>query len=96
MKKVFSALVLFGFVSDAFADDWRMRKFDLNADNVISEAELIQGGCQKVGKMFDHADKNGDDVLNRREAKNATWLIFKNKKRCPAIIAPIATVDIRG
>lgn len=96
MKKLLSVSVLSLFISDAFADDWRMRKFDFNADNVISEAELIQGGCQKVGKIFDHADKNGDNVLNRREAKNATWLIFKNKKRCPAIVAPIATVDIRG
>lgn len=94
MKKLISVSVLSLFISDAFADDWRMRKFDFNADNVISEAELIQGGCRKISQMFDYADKNGDNVLNVREARKATHLIFK--PRCPSIVAPIATVDIRG
>ena len=96
MKKLLSMSVFLLFMSDAFADDWRMRKFDFNEDNVISEAELVQGGCKRIGKMFDHADKNGDGKLNKREAKNATWIIFKNRKRCPIIVAPKAPADIRG
>ena len=93
MKKILSVIVFSMFVSDAFADDWRMRKFDLNNDNVISEAELIQVGCVRTTKLFDRADRNGDDVLNRREARNATYIIFKNRRVCPIILKPAA---VRG
>lgn len=93
MKKILSVIVFSMFVSDAFADDWRMRKFDLNNDNVISEAELIQLGCVRTTKMFDRADRNGDEVLNRREARNATHIIFKNRRICPTILKPI---EVRG
>ncbi len=93
MKKILSVIVFSMFVSDAFAEDWRMRKFDLNNDNVISEAELIQVGCVKTTKMFDRADRNGDEVLNRREARKATYILFKNRRICPTIIKPI---EVRG
>ena len=93
MKKILSVIVFSLFVSDAFADDWRMRKFDLNDDNVISEAELIQVGCVRTTKLFDRADRNGDDVLNRREARNATYIIFKNRRVCPTILKP---AQVRG
>ena len=93
MKKILSVIVFSMFVSDAFADDWRMRKFDLNDDNVICEAELIQVGCVRTTKLFDRADRNGDDVLNRREARNATYIIFKNRRVCPIILKPAA---VRG
>ena len=93
MKKILSVIVFSMFVSDAFADDWRMRKFDLNNDNVISEAELIQVGCVRTTKLFDRADRNGDDVLNRREARNATYIIFKNRRVCPTILKP---AQVRG
>ena len=93
MKQLLSVVVFSLFVSDAFADDWRMRKFDLNNDNVISEAELIQVGCVRTTKLFDRADRNGDDVLNRREARNATYIIFKNRRVCPTILKPAA---VRG
>ena len=93
MKKILSVIVFSMFVSDAFADDWRMRKFDLNDDNVISEAELIQVGCVRTTKLFDRADRNGDDVLNRREARNATYIIFKNRRVCPTILKP---AQVRG
>ena len=93
MKKLLSVIVFSMFVSDAFADDWRMRKFDLNDDNVISEAELIQVGCVRTTKLFDRADRNGDDVLNRREARNATYIIFKNRRVCPTILKP---AQVRG
>ncbi len=95
MKKLLSISIFSLFVSDAFADDWRMRKFDLNGNNEISEAELIQYGCVKTAKMFNYADKNGDDVLNKREARNATHIIFKNRRICPSIRIPQA-VEIRG
>tara|TARA_B100000902_G_scaffold390509_1_gene439540 strand:+ start:1391 stop:1672 length:282 start_codon:yes stop_codon:yes gene_type:complete len=88
MKKILSVIIFSMFVSDAFADDWRMRKFDLNNDNVISEAELIQVGCVRTTKLFDRADRNGDDVLNRKEARKATYIIFKNRRVCPAILKP--------
>jgi len=90
MKKLLSISIFSLFVSDAFADDWRMRKFDLNDNNVISEAELIQSGC-RLGKRFDLADKNNDGVLNRKEAKRASDYLFR--KRCPKNPQPI---DIRG
>ena len=46
MKKLLSITILSFFAFDAFADDWRMRKFDLNDNNEISKAELIQSGCR--------------------------------------------------
>jgi len=94
MKKLLSISVLSLFVSDAFADDWRMRKFDLNGDDYITKAELVQSGCKKVGQMFDYADKNSDNLLNVREARKATHLIFK--ARCPSIVVPTPAIDIRG
>ena len=45
MKNIFALAVMLCFVTDAFADDWRMRKFDLNADDFISADELIVAGC---------------------------------------------------
>ena len=55
---------------------WRMRKFDLNNDTVISKAELIQAGCRVDGR-FTIADKNLDGVLNKREARRASDYLFK-------------------
>jgi hypothetical protein len=83
MKKIFSALVLFGFVSDAFADDWRMRKFDLDSDGFIAKPELMAAGCnyKAVTYFFDRADKNGDELLGKLEARKATHYIFKSN--CP-------------
>ena len=57
------------FVSNAFTDDWRMRKYDLNYDMVIELSELRESGCRVSNHIFKHADKNGDGVLNRREAQ---------------------------
>ena len=45
MKQLLSVVMLSLFVSDAFADDWRMRKFDLNDDMKIERSELIAAGC---------------------------------------------------
>ena len=42
MKKILPIALLGLFVSDAFADDWRMRKFDLDQDGfVIAELEAV-------------------------------------------------------
>ena len=72
-----------------------MRKFDLDEDGVIARSELKTAGCNKRASngLFDYADKNGDEVLNKREARNATHYIFKSN--CPRIVLP--KVDgIRG
>lgn len=96
MKQIFAVIVTLGFISNAFADDWRMRKFDLNDDMKIERSELIAAGCsiKATGSLFEYADKNGDDLLNVREARNATHYIFKSKCR-KALKAPKAD-GIRG
>lgn len=81
MKKYFATLVLCLFATESFADDWRLRKYDLNYDSVIELSELREQGCNVSDYIFDHADKNGDGVLNRLEARKASTLIFRNK--CP-------------
>ena len=54
MKQIFAVIVTLGFISNAFADDWRMRKFDLNDDMKIERAELIAAGCsiKATGSLF--------------------------------------------
>jgi len=94
MKKILSIAIFSFFISNVSAEDWRMEKFDLNKDNLISQGELLQRGCVKTLKMFDRADRNGDGVLNRREARNATYIIFKNRRVCPAVLKPV--VSVRG
>jgi len=89
MKKILSIAIFSFFISNVSADDWRMEKFDLNKDNLISQGELIQLGCVKTSKMFNYADRNGDGVLNQREARRATHLIFKNRRVCPSILKPM-------
>tara|TARA_R100000734_G_C3298739_1_gene89631 strand:+ start:613 stop:897 length:285 start_codon:yes stop_codon:yes gene_type:complete len=94
MKKILSIAIFSFFISNVSAEDWRMEKFDLNKDNLISQGELLQRGCVKTLKMFDRADRNGDGVLNRREARNATYIIFKNRRVCPTVLKPV--VSVRG
>tara|TARA_R100001460_G_scaffold4800_4_gene13538 strand:- start:16755 stop:17045 length:291 start_codon:yes stop_codon:yes gene_type:complete len=96
MKKYFSILVLFGFISNAFADDWRMRKFDLDQDGFIKRSELMAVGCNyKVVKLekglFNYADKNDDGLLDKKEARSASDYIFRSN--CPKHPKP---VSIRG
>lgn len=94
MKKLFALIITFGFVSNAFADDWRMRKFDLNADEFITKDELMAAGCNYKATtfFFERADLNGDLKLGTREARRATEYIFKSN--CPR--NPIKVVGIRG
>ena len=96
MKKLLSISIFSLFVSDAFADDWRMRKFDLNDDMKIERSELIAAGCsiKATGSLFDYADKNGDDLLNVREARNATHYLFRSK--CRKVLQAPKVNGIRG
>ena len=81
MKKLFALIVTLGFVSNAFADDWRMRKFDLDQDGFVIPAELKSAGCVvKVG-LFNAADKNDDGKLSKKELRTASEYIVKRK--CP-------------
>jgi len=93
MKKLFALIVTLGFATDTFADDWRMRKFDLNADEYITKDELMNAGCnyKAVTFFFERADQNGDLKLGKREARRATEYIFKSN--CPKNPTPIV---IRG
>ena len=45
MKSLFTITLLLFFVTDAFADDSRMRKFDLDNNQLITKSELLTAGC---------------------------------------------------
>ena len=93
MKKLFALIVTLGFASDSFADDWRMRKFDLNLDEVITQSELLAAGCnyKATTVFFDKADRNKNGELSVKEARQASNYIFKSN--CPRNPKPIS---IRG
>lgn len=81
MKNIFALVVTLGFVSNAFADDWRMRKFDMNSDGFVTVAELKECGCTVNPGLFKAADKNSDGVLSKRELRKASEYIIR--RRCP-------------
>jgi hypothetical protein len=93
MKKLFACITIMFFISDAFADDWRMRKYDLNLDEVITQSELIAAGCNYKATtfFFDRADRNKDGQLNVKEARLASNYIFRSN--CPKNPKPLL---IRG
>ena len=91
MKKVFALTIMLFFVTDSFADDWRMRKFDLNQDDLVSVDELIASGCSVSLSLFDYADKDDNGLLDKRQARRSSEYIFR--KRCPKIVKPIG---VRG
>ena len=93
MKKLFALTTLFLFASDSFADDWRMRKFDLNLDEVITQSELLAAGCnyKATTYFFDRADRNKNGELSIKEARLASNYIFKSN--CPKNPTPLS---IRG
>ena len=64
------------FVSDAFADDWRMRKFDANEDGFVVVSELKSKGCVVKPGLFKHADKNKDGKIS-----GADFAMMKKKKK---------------
>ena len=57
MKKILPIALLGLFASDAFADDWRMRKFDVNQDGFVVVSELKSKGCTVKMGLFNAADK---------------------------------------
>ncbi len=79
--KWFLALVLFLFATESFADDWRMRKFDMNMDGFVTKEELIFNGCVVKNSLFKYADKNDDGKLSKKELRKATNYMVRN--RCP-------------
>tara|TARA_B100000927_G_C16442960_1_gene460560 strand:+ start:120 stop:371 length:252 start_codon:yes stop_codon:yes gene_type:complete len=81
MKKLFAMITLSFFVTDAFADDWRMRKFDANQDGFVVASELKAQGCTVRPGLFKHADKNKDGKLSKVELRRSTEYMIRN--RCP-------------
>ena len=81
MKKILPIALLGLFVSDAFADDWRIRKFDADQDGFVIVAELKGAGCVVKPGLFKHADKNKDGKLSKGELRKASEYMIRN--RCP-------------
>lgn len=81
MKKIFAICTLSLFVTDAFADDWRMRKFDTNQDGFVMVDELKAQGCTVRMGLFNNADKNNDGKLSQKELRKASEYIVRSK--CP-------------
>lgn len=83
MKKLFALIVSLGFVSEAFADDWRMRRVDLNSDGRVTFEELQLAGCERIRYgLFLAADKNKDGFLNQKEIRISSNYIVK---KCPKV-----------
>ena len=80
-KQLFAILTLSFFVSDAFADDWRMRKYDMNMDGFVEKEELELNGCVVKPSLFRHADKNNDGKLSKGELRKSSEYMIRN--RCP-------------
>ena len=80
MNKIMTALIACLIAIPAYAD-WRMERFDLNGDNLISVPELKASGCVVKESLFKHADKNRDSFLDKKEAKKASEYIIRSK--CP-------------
>ena len=81
MKQLFTFALLGLFVTDAFADDWRMRKFDADSDGFVVVSELKAKGCTVKKGLFKYADKNKDGKLSKKELRNASNYMVKSK--CP-------------
>ena len=81
MKKILPIALLGLFASDAFADDWRMRKFDVNQDGFVMASELKAKGCTVKMGLFNTADKNDDGKLSKVELRKASEYIVR--RRCP-------------
>lgn len=88
MKKLFALTVCMFFVSDAFADDWRMKKYDLDADGLVSFSELKMSRCPVKQGLFNRADTSGDGFLNKKELRKSSTYTLNRCKGIP--------VDVRG
>ena len=81
MKKLFALVVTLGFCTNAFADDWRMRKYDMNMDGFVEKEELEFNGCVVKNGLFKHADKNKDGKLSKAELRKSSEYMIRH--RCP-------------
>ena len=80
-KQIFALVVTLGFVSNAFADDWRMRKYDLDGDGYVVADELKDCGCIVRPEILLHADKNSDGKLSKKELRKSSEYMIR--RRCP-------------
>jgi hypothetical protein len=79
-KKIMIAIAACFIAAPAYAD-WRMERFDLDGDKLISKAELKAAGCTVKNGLFKAADKNKDSYLDKKEARIASQYIFRSN--CP-------------
>ena len=61
--------------------DWRMERYDLDGDNLISVEELKASGCKVKKSLFNAADKNRDSFLDKQEIRKASEYIIR--RNCP-------------
>jgi len=61
--------------------DWRMERYDLDGDNLISVEELKASGCKVKKSLFNAADKNRDSFLDKKEIRKASEYIIR--RNCP-------------
>ena len=80
MNKLMIAIAACLIAAPAYAD-WRMERFDINGDNLISVTELEASGCKVNLSLYKHADKNRDSYLDKKEIRKASEYIIKSK--CP-------------
>lgn len=80
MNKLMIAIAACLIAAPAYAD-WRMERFDINGDNLISVTELEASGCEVKLSLYKHADKNRDSFLDKKEIRKASEYIIKSK--CP-------------
>jgi len=73
-------MVLTLFVTDAFADDWRMRKFDMNSDGFITVSELKELKCPVKMNLFERADFDNDGKLSQKELRRSSSYILNRCK----------------
>lgn len=83
MKNLLLIALLGFFASTAFADDWRMKRFDANQDGFVVMSELKAQGCRVRVGLFNAADKNDDGKLSKKELRIASDYIIRS--RCPRV-----------
>lgn len=84
MKKLFLGIVFTLFVNDAFADDWRMKRFDLDSNGFVTVSELEALDCPVNRGLWKQADKDGNGVLNAKELRKSSMYIIN---RCAGKVA---------
>ena len=78
--KIMTAMIACLIAIPAYAD-WRMERYDLDGDNLISVEELKANGCRVKQSLFNAADKNKDSFLDKKEIRKASEYIIR--RNCP-------------